>query len=63
MKILLMNRVCVFEYLNYEIEDCLNFFSKEAVWSNKIESSALEIKLNILESTIRCREDLEYIQC
>ena len=48
-----MNRVCVFEYLNYEIEDC----------SNKIESSALETKLNILESKIRYREDLEYIQC
>ena len=38
----------VFEYLNNEIENCLNFFSKEAVWSNKIESSALETKLNIL---------------
>ena len=63
MKILLMNRVCVFEYLNCEIEDCLNFFPKEAVCSNKIESSALETKLNILESKIRYREDLEYIQC
>ena len=36
----------MFEYLNYEIEDC----------SNKIESSALETKLNILESKIRYRE-------
>ena len=53
----------MFEYLNCQIEDCLNFFSKEAVWSNKIESSALETKLNILESKIRYREDLEYIQC
>ena len=38
----------VFEYLNNEIEDCLNFFSEEAVWSNKIESSTLETKLNTL---------------
>ena len=43
----------MFEYLNYEIEDC----------SNKIEPSALETKLNVLESKIRYREDLEYIQC
>ena len=38
------------------------FFSKEAACSNKIESSASETKLNILESKICFREDLEYIQ-
>ena len=54
-------RVC--EYLNYEMELFLNFFSKEAVRSNKVESSALATKLNILESKIRYRQDLEYIQC
>ena len=37
----------VWEYLKYEIRKFSNKFSKEAVRSKKIESSALETKLKI----------------
>ena len=49
----------VWEYLKYEIRK----FCKEAVLSKKIESSALETKLKILESKICYRDDPEYIHC
>ena len=49
----------VWEYLKYEIRK----FCKEAVRSKKIESSALETKLKILESKICYRHDPEYIHC
>ena len=54
--------VCVWIF-KLRIRRLSKFFSKEAVCSNKIESSALETKLNILESKICFREDLEYFQC
>ena len=40
----------VWEYLKYEIRKFSKKFSKEAARSKKIESSALETKLKILES-------------
>ena len=49
----------VWEYLKYEIRKFSNKFSKEAVRSKKIESSALEtkLKIRILPVTI----DPEYV--
>ena len=51
------------EYLKYEIRKFSKNFSEEAARSMKIESSALETKLKILESKIRYRDDPEYIHC
>ena len=53
----------VWEYLKYEIRKISKIFSKKAARSKKIESSALETKLKILESKIRYRDDPEYIHC
>ena len=53
----------VWEYLKYEIRKFSKKFSKEAARSKKIESSALETKLKILESKIRDRDDPEYVHC
>ena len=50
-------------YLRYELRKCSTNFSKEAARSNKIESSALETKLKVLESKIRYRDDPKYIHC
>ena len=51
------------EYLKYEIIKSSKNFSKEAGRSKKIESSALETKLKILESKIRYSNDPEHIHC
>ena len=51
----------LWEYLKYEIRKFSKSFSKEAARSKKIESSALETQLKILESSIRYRDDPEYI--
>ena len=53
----------VWKYLKYKIRKFSKTFSKEAARSNKIESSALETKLKILESKFRYRDDPEYIHC
>ena len=58
-------------YINYmtkhiistEIRKFSKNFCKEAARSKKIESSALETKLKILEPKIRYRDDPEYIHC
>ena len=42
---------------------CSKKFSKEAACSKKTESSALEMKLRILGSKIRYRNDAEYVHC
>ena len=52
----------VWEYLKYK-KKISKKASKEAVRSKKIESSALETKLKILESKICYRDDPEYIHC
>ena len=49
------------EYLKYEIRKTSKNFSKEAARSKKIESSALETKLKILESKIHYSDNPEYI--
>ena len=51
------------EYLKYEITKSSKNFFKEAGRSKKIESSALETKLKILESKIRYSNDPEHIHC
>ena len=51
------------EYLKYKIRKFSKKFSKEAARSKKIESSALETKLRILEPKIRDRGDPEYVHC
>ena len=53
----------VWAHLKYEIRKFSKIFSKEAARSKKIESSALERKLKILESKIRYRDDPEYVHC
>ena len=53
----------VWEYLKYKIRKFSKKISKEAACSKKIESSALETKLKILESKIRDRDDPEYVHC
>ena len=50
----------VWKYLKYEIRKFPKKFSKEAVRSKKIESSALETKLKV-ESKIRFRDNPKYI--
>ena len=49
----------VWEYLKYEIRKFSNKFSKEAVRSKTIESSALETKLKIRISSVAI--DPEYV--
>ena len=51
------------EYLKYEIRKFSKKISKEAVQSNKIESSALKTKLKILETKISYRDDPESVHC
>ena len=51
----------VWEYLKYKIRKFSKTFSKEAARSKKIESSAWETKLKLLESKIHYRDDAEYI--
>ena len=53
----------MWEYLKYEIRKFSKTFSKEPARSKKIESSALETKLKILESKIRDRDNPEYVHC
>ena len=53
----------VWQYLKYEIRKFSKKFSKEVARFKKIESSALETKLKILESKIRDRDDPEYVHC
>ena len=53
----------VWYYLKYKIRKFFKIFSKEAARSKKIESSALETKLKILESKIRDRDNPEYVHC
>ena len=44
-------------------ENVLKIFLKKLLVLIKIECSALETKLNILESKIHYRDDPEYIHC
>ena len=57
------NEQTVWYYLKYKIRNFFKIFSKEAARSKKIESSALETKLKILEFKIRDRDDPKYIPC
>ena len=51
----------VWEYLKYKIRNFSKNVSKEDAHSIKIEFSALETKLKILESKIRYRDDHDNI--
>ena len=53
----------MWECLKYKIRKFSKNFSEEGARSKKIESSAFETKLKILESEIRYRDDPKYIHC